>query len=225
MMSWWHHSVMLNNTATNTVTCPDFKFGLGIKQHQILALKSRTWTSLLFLYGSIAGGIKWHWSVWQPLTSLQQFLNPRIHLLPEINQLVLCQNTSWMFGALCGLLPLLWLFPPPLHHHVFVVMTESLHHSHKDVGCFNKVTQKGFCLKHFFEISEESDKNVTVLRVVEDIALHHFCVFLENFVFWDDHLLNVEKQFFVCLKCIVESVRTRMWGTGGGRGWEEKEKY
>ena len=30
--------------------------------------------------------------------------------------------------------------------------------------------------------------------------------------------MNVEKQFFVCLKCIVESVRTGMLGTGGEGG-------
>ena len=64
-----------------------------------------------------------------------------------------------------------------------VITTKPFHHAYVDVGCFNEVTQIGSCLKYLSEVAEEGDKNVAVFRVVEDVVLHHFCIFLQIFVF------------------------------------------
>ena len=101
-------------------------------------------------------------------------------------------------------------------------MTKPFHHTYVDVGCFNEVTQVGFCLKYLSEIAKEGDKNVAVFRVVEDVVLHNLCVFSQVFIFRGDHFIDVEKKLFVGLEGIVKSGEREGEGGGGGRGEGEK---
>lgn len=81
-------------------------------------------------------------------------------------------------------------------------------------------------MKHLSEVAKESDKNVAVFRVVEDVVLHHFCVFSQVFVFRGDHFIDVEKKLFVGLKGIVKSVEREGEGEGGVelRVWRGEEE-
>ena len=101
-----------------------------------------------------------------------------------------------------------------------VLTTKPFQHAYVDVGRLNKVAQISPCLKHLSEVAEESDKNVAVFWVVEDVILHHFCIFSQIFIFRGNHFVDVEKELFVGLEGIVESVG-REGGRRGGRGREE----
>ena len=101
-------------------------------------------------------------------------------------------------------------------------MTKPFHHTYVDVGCFNEVTQVGFCLKYLSEIAKEGDKNVAVFRVVEDGVLHDLRVFSQVFIFRGDHFIDVEKKLFVGLEGIVESGGREGEGEGGRGGGQER---
>ena len=109
-----------------------------------------------------------------------------------------------------------------------VLTTKPFQHAYVDVGRLNKVAQISPCLKHLSEVAEESYKNVAVFRVVEDVVLHHFCIFSQIFVFRGNHFVDVEKELFVGLEGIVESEGGRGEGRGreegDGRGRERREK-
>ena len=77
-------------------------------------------------------------------------------------------------------------------------------------------------MKHLSEVAEEGDKNVAVFRVVEDVVLHHFCIFSQVFVFRGDHFVDVEKKLFVGLEGIVESVEREGEGEGEKGGGRER---
>ena len=79
-------------------------------------------------------------------------------------------------------------------------------------------------MKHLSEVAKESDKNVAVFRVVEDVVLHHFCVFSQVFVFRGDHFVDVEKKLFVGLKGIVKSVEREGEGEGEGEKGGGRER-
>ena len=68
----------------------------------------------------------------------------------------------------------------------------------------NHVSQRGGGLKHFEEVTQESDKDVSVFWVVEDVALHNFAVLM--LCFGKRHFLDIEKQLFVRLDSIVKPV-------------------
>ena len=101
-------------------------------------------------------------------------------------------------------------------------MTKPFHHTYVDMGCFNEVTQVGFCLKYLSEIAKEGDKNVAVFRVVEDAVLHDLCVFSQVFIFRGDHFIDVEKKLFVGLEGIVESGGREGEGEGKKGGGRER---
>ena len=78
-------------------------------------------------------------------------------------------------------LTFLLLFAPPLSraslldNHVTVLGAVLLHLPEVDVGGFDDVTQTGASLEDLVEVPQQGDKDVAVLRVVEDVALDDLC--------------------------------------------------
>jgi len=86
---------------------------------------------------------------------------------------------------------------------VLVDRAVSLHHPHIDVGALYNVTETSGGLENFVKVTKQSNKNVPVLGMVEDIALKDFTVLLVRLR--EGHFLDIEKQFLVGLDSIMES--------------------
>ena len=59
-------------------------------------------------------------------------------------------------------------------------------------------------LTNLIKVPQQSDKDITVLGVVEDVALHDLGSVFKSLVLRTAHLMNVEQQLTVSLHCIVE---------------------
>ena len=73
--------------------------------------------------------------------------------------------------------------PSLLYNHVTILRGVPLHLSEVDVSGLNDVSQTSPRLKHLVEISQQCDKDIPVLWVVEDVAVDDLCTIVDSGVF------------------------------------------
>ena len=90
----------------------------------------------------------------------------------------ICCILTFFCSVLLPALPL--SHPSFLNDHVTILGGVPLHLPEVDVRCLHNVSQTRPRLKHLIKIPQQCDKDVPVLRVVEDVTVDDLCTVMEG---------------------------------------------